>query len=113
MKTSDLIFIGIKGSVLALNRQTGEQVWATHLTGSDFANVVIEEGKIFAATSGEIYCLDPVGGLGLWHNELKGFGTGLATIATQKDIGNGVPTVIAEKQRRDEEAAASATVTTL
>jgi hypothetical protein len=31
MKTSELIFIGIKGSVVALNRATGGQVWATHL----------------------------------------------------------------------------------
>ena len=33
MKTSDLVFIGIKGSVIALNRGTGEQVWVTHLKG--------------------------------------------------------------------------------
>ena len=31
MKTSDLVFIGIKGSVIALDRATGQQVWATHL----------------------------------------------------------------------------------
>jgi hypothetical protein len=29
MKTSDLVFIGIKGSVVALNRATGEQVCDT------------------------------------------------------------------------------------
>jgi hypothetical protein len=31
MKTEQLVFIGIKGSVVALNRATGQQVWATHL----------------------------------------------------------------------------------
>ena len=41
MKTSDLVFIGIKGSVVALDRATGQQVWATHLKGSDFVNVVV------------------------------------------------------------------------
>jgi outer membrane protein assembly factor BamB len=34
MKTSDLVFIGIKGSVVALNRATGGQVWATNLKAS-------------------------------------------------------------------------------
>lgn len=28
MKTLELVFVGIKGSVVALNRETGEQVWA-------------------------------------------------------------------------------------
>jgi outer membrane protein assembly factor BamB len=31
---------------------------------------------------GEIFCLDPLTGKVLWHNPLKGFGTGLASIAT-------------------------------
>ena len=42
MKTSDLVFIGIKGSVVALNRTTGKQVWVTRLKGSDFVNIVVQ-----------------------------------------------------------------------
>src|SRR6516165_5137384 len=56
MKTSELIFIGIKGSVIALDRAAGQQVWATHLTGSDFVNVVLEDGALFASCSGEVFC---------------------------------------------------------
>lgn len=109
MKTSELVFVGIKGSVVALKRMTGEQVWATHLKGWDFVNVVLDAGKLLAATHGEIFCLDPLTGSGLWHNGLKGFGTGLATIATE-DTGAGSNTsLLAEKQRQDEQAAAAAT----
>ena len=108
MKTSELVFIGIKGSAIALNRRTGEQIWATHLKSSDFVNVVLENDKIIAATNGEIYCLDALTGDGLWHNKLKGFGTGLATIATSENVRNGSGTVMSEKRRRDEQAAAAA-----
>ena len=107
MKTSDLVFIGIKGSVVALDRATGQQVWATHLKGSDFVNVLLQNGAILASVYGEIFCLDPLTGNGLWHNRLKGFGTGLATIATEHNPGIGLGPVLAEKRRRDEEAAAA------
>ena len=110
MKTSDLVFIGIKGSVVALNRATGERVWATHLKGSDFVNVVLQEGAILASCYGEIFCLDPLTGIRMWHNPLKGFGMGLATMATEYNPGSSNAPVLAEKCRRDQEAAASAAV---
>src|ERR1035437_5348303 len=108
MKTSDLVFIGIKGSVVALNRATGEQVWATHLKGSDFVNVVVQDGTVLASCYGEIFCLDPFTGNARWNNPLKGFGLGLATIAMEHNAGSGNGPVSAEKRRRDELTAASA-----
>jgi len=104
MKTAQLVFIGIKGSVVALNRATGQQVWATHLKGSDFVNVALQHGAVLASCSGEIFCLDPLTGNWMWHNPLKGFGTGLATIAVEHNPGDGNAPVLAEKRRRDEEA---------
>ena len=111
MKTLESVFIGIKGSVVALNRSTGAQVWATHLKGRDFVNVVLEDTLLFALTNGEIYCLDPVTGEVLWHNPLKGHGTGLATIAASEVTGSGATAAMAERRRRDEEAAAAGAVT--
>jgi outer membrane protein assembly factor BamB len=64
MKTAHLVFIGIKGSVVALNRATGQQVWATHLKGSDFVNVVLQDGAVLASCYGEIFCLDSLTGTG-------------------------------------------------
>src|SRR5258705_478914 len=74
MKSSELIFIGIKGSVIALDRATGQQVWATHLKGQDFVNVVVQAETVLASCYGEIFCLDPLTGNALWHNPLKGCG---------------------------------------
>jgi len=110
MKISDLVFVGIKGSVVALSRASGEQVWATHLKGSGFVNVVLDAGRVLAIASGEIFCLDASTGQGMWHNPLKGFGIGLATIATESaPHGNVTATAaMAEKQRQDEESSAAA-----
>jgi outer membrane protein assembly factor BamB len=107
MKTSELVFVGIGRSAVALNRATGAQVWETGLKGYDFVNVVLDGESVFATCCGEIYCLDPLTGKVLWHNPLKGFGTGLATIATEHNPGEGNAPVLVERRRRDEAAAAS------
>ena len=102
---SNLLFIGISGTVLALDRATGEEVWRTPLKG-DFVNVVLDGGTLFAATKGELFCLDPATGSVRWQNALRGLGRGLITIAQA-----GGPQVLAleEKRRRDQAAAAAAT----
>jgi outer membrane protein assembly factor BamB len=110
MKASELIFIGIKASVVALSRATGEQVWVAHLKGSGFVNVVVERGRILASCSGEIFCLDAATGNVLWHNQLKGFGVGLATIASEEQGRDRQTAVLAEKQRSEQEAASAAAV---
>ena len=76
------LFIGINGSVLALDRTTGQEVWKTRLKNSDFVNVVLEDGALYATTRGEIFCLDPSTGQVRWKNPLKGQGLGVASIAT-------------------------------
>ena len=43
-----LIYLGIKGSVLALDRRTGSEVWRTPLKGADFVNVVLDGDALFA-----------------------------------------------------------------
>jgi outer membrane protein assembly factor BamB len=112
MKTTDLIFIGIRGSVVALNRNTGVQEWATHLKGYSFVNVVVEDDRVIATCYGEAFCLEPLNGGKLWHNPLKGFGMGLATIATEHNPGGGFAPLLEEKRRRDQQTASSSTAAT-
>jgi outer membrane protein assembly factor BamB len=105
MAKSSLLFIGIKGTVLALDRATGQQVWATKLKGGDFVNVVSEDGDLYATNKGEIFCLDPATGQIRWSNPLKGYGWGLVSIASA-DRGQSV--LIRAKQMQDEQEAAAA-----
>jgi outer membrane protein assembly factor BamB len=108
MKMSDLVFIGIKGSVVALHRVTGEQVWAVNLKGIGFVNVALQDGAVLASCCGEIFCLDPFTGNPRWHNPLKGFGRGLAAIATEGTPGKSNLLAVAEKLRCEELAASAA-----
>jgi len=62
---------------------------------------------VLAMCHGEIFCLDPLTGDGIWHNALKGYGMGLATIATEQSPGI-MRSWMAEQRRRDEQAAAAA-----
>ncbi len=55
---SNMIVVGIKGTVLAIDRDTGETLWSTALKGSDFVNVSLEGGDVFASSKGRLYRLD-------------------------------------------------------
>jgi len=102
--TSNTLYIGIKGHVVALDRTTGTELWRTKLSASDFTNVVVDGGQIFATSKGELFCLDASGSI-RWHNKLKGLGMGLVTIGSP--AGDQLSSS-AEKKRRDQAAAAAA-----
>jgi outer membrane protein assembly factor BamB len=105
MANSNLLFIGIRGSVLALDRATGQTVWATKLKGGDFVNLVLDGGDLYATARGEVSCLDPATGNIRWTNPLKGYGLGLAAIASP----GGSQAVLLRSKRREEEQEAAAT----
>ena len=106
MASSNYVFVGIKGSVIALDRSTGTQIWAVSLKGRDFVNVAVTDDEVYAATKGELYCLDTATGQLRWHNPLKGFGLGLVAVAAPGLQGD--QAAMAEKRKRDEKAAAAA-----
>jgi len=90
------LYIGIRGTVLAIDRATGQEVWTSSLKGAEFVNVVLDGGQLFAASKGRLYCLDPATGRILWENGLTGMGWGLVSIAQSADGNRGE----AEDERR-------------
>jgi outer membrane protein assembly factor BamB len=103
--TTNLVFIGIKGTVLALDRATGRTVWESPLKGGTFVNLVLDQGDLIATTKGEVFCLDPANGRIRWNNPLRGFGWGLATVGTG---GASSFPVMAQHHLEQEQAAAQA-----
>lgn len=103
MESSSAVIIGISGTVLALDCGTGNEVWRTSLKGSDFVNAVLHDDCVYAATKGELFCLDRTTGAIRWRNALAGLGRGLVTIASS----GGETAAMEEKRRRDEAAAAA------
>ena len=109
MAASKIIYLGIKGTVIALDSSSGAQIWATSLVGSEFVNVVLDGDNLYATTHGEIFCLDPIDGKNRWHNKLKGFGYGLCSVASETITPGNLLNLFAEfKRQRDAAAAASA-----
>jgi len=109
MNQTGLIFIGIGGNVVALDRATGDESWRVPLKGLDFVNVVLQDGDLFATTKGELFCLDRATGAVRWQNSLKGLGRGLVTIASA----SGQQTVLMREKRQRDQAAAAAAGTTV
>jgi outer membrane protein assembly factor BamB len=83
MNPKNILLVGVKGAALAFRRDTGEHLWATELKSSsnDFVTVIGDDTRAYAHTGGELFCLDLLTGNQLWHDKLKGFGYGLATLA--------------------------------
>jgi outer membrane protein assembly factor BamB len=102
MAIRGLLFVGLRGTVVAVDRSTGATVWSTTLKGSDFVNVTVQDGDLFAACRGRLYRLDPSTGDVHWSNELPGLGLGIVTIAGSSQIAPA-----AEKKARDAAAAAA------
>jgi outer membrane protein assembly factor BamB len=105
------LYVGIRGSVVALDRSTGTELWRTKLKGTDFVNVAFLDGQLFAATRGEAFCLDETTGNVLWNNKLEGLGWGVVTFASASGPSTGNIVTAAEKERQKRAAAAAAAST--
>ena len=96
MDVSQVLYVGVKARVLALDRHTGREIWKTTLPASGivvdtFVNLLFDGGNIFAHAAGRLYCLDAETGRILWKNDLDGCGYGLATLATTNSSGGRLP----------------------
>lgn len=103
MIEKELIYVGVKGAVTAIKRDSGRTYWSTHLRGGGFVNLVITDTAIFAHANGHLYCLDPRTGEVKWENQLTGLGYGtaaLATVETRVDPDAVIAELIAQQQRQ-------------
>src|SRR4051812_44821798 len=99
------IYVGIKRSVVALDRETGDEMWRTNLHSSDYVTVFWDGSGLFAANSGEVWRFDPVTGATIWHNAMKGLGRGLVSLASSLAVTSSNNTEMAESKRRRDAAA--------
>lgn len=79
MTVDQLIFVGLNGYALALDRDSGEIVWSNDQMKSGYVTLLLDGDRLIVSTNGYIYCLDPLTGAVRWHNPLKGYGSGAPT----------------------------------
>jgi outer membrane protein assembly factor BamB len=82
MRIDELIFVGLRGYVIALHRDTGEIVWNCSELKSGPITLLLDGDRLIASTNGYIYCLDPLTGQVLWNNPLKGYGVGVTHLVS-------------------------------
>jgi outer membrane protein assembly factor BamB len=79
MTIEQLIFVGLNGYALALDRDSGEIVWSNNEMKSGYVTLLLDGDRLIVSTNGYIYCLDPLTGAIRWNNPLKGYGSGAPT----------------------------------
>jgi len=77
-----VVFVGIGGNLVAMERAAGKVRWQTPLVGNGTVLVSWEHDVLLAATRGEIFRLSSETGDILWRNKLPGFGHGLPSLWT-------------------------------
>jgi outer membrane protein assembly factor BamB len=115
MDHSKIVVLGVKGTVLAYNQETGESLWKRPLKpgiSEHFVTVVADTKRVYAHTKGELFCLDLFTGNLLWQDGLAGLGFGLATIAIPGQTAPSAAVMAAvQKQRQDSSTAATSGTT--
>jgi outer membrane protein assembly factor BamB len=113
MNTSDALFVGLKGHVIAFSKHDGTQLWKTELkpggfvVGDSFVTVLADGERIYAHTFGQLFCLNSGTGEQLWTNELSGLGYGISMLAV---VGMSSPSLaVAEQKRRSASDSGAAT----
>jgi outer membrane protein assembly factor BamB len=80
MRTVDqLVFVGLNGYAVALDRDTGEIVWSNDQMKSGYVTLLLDGDRLIVSTNGYMYCLDPLTGEIRWHNRMSGYGSGTPT----------------------------------
>ena len=80
MSIDQLVFVGLNGYAVALDRDTGEIVWSNNEMKSGYVTLLLDGDRLIVSTNGYIYCLNPLTGRILWHNPMKGYSFGPAAL---------------------------------
>jgi hypothetical protein len=109
MRIDDLVFVGLRGYVLALHRDTGEIVWDNSQLKSGDTTLLLDGDRLIVSTNGYLYCLDPMTGQILWSNPLRGYGVGIAHLVSVR--GQSAQTQIQQAANAEQQHAAAASST--
>jgi hypothetical protein len=78
-RIEQLVFVGLNGYAVALDRDTGAIVWSNNELKSGYVTLLLDGDRLVVSTNGYIFCLDPLTGRVLWTNEMSGYGSGTPT----------------------------------
>ncbi|MDP7008504.1 MAG: PQQ-binding-like beta-propeller repeat protein [Phycisphaerales bacterium] len=107
---NDFVFIGFNKQVIALDRYTGKILWDWKATkGTGFPAMLLDGDRLVVSIQGYTYCLDPLTGSEVWMNELKGYGTGIASVVSVRGTSIGGPAAAFQAAAAQQAAVTSGT----
>lgn len=85
----EALYVGCNGHVAGISVAEGTELWRTKLStdellaSTSYQDVCLleHEGRIYAGSSGYLFCLDAASGQIFWRNDLKGLGHNEVTLA--------------------------------
>ena len=78
-----LVFVGFKSQVVALDRESGAVVWTwKSRKGTGYVTVLLDGDRVVVSVMGYTYCLEATTGKELWFNPLEGMGMGVVSLAS-------------------------------
>jgi len=109
-RIEQLVFVGLNGYAVALDRDTGEIVWSNNELESGYVTLLLDGDRLIVSTNGYIFCLDPLSGHTLWHNRMRGYGAGAPTAlvsvrgqSSQVAIQQAEEAIEADRRRADQQ----------
>ena len=107
MTIEQLVFVGLNGYAVALDRDTGNVVWSNAQMHRGYVTLLLDGDRLIVSTNGYVYCLDPLTGQILWHNPMRGYGFGAPTSLTSVR-GSSDATAVQQAAHATQAAAAAA-----
>jgi outer membrane protein assembly factor BamB len=86
------LYLGIKGHVVCIEKDSGRELWRTLIKGSQLTNILVDDDGIFAYSGGHLFCLSPADGTIRWKSDLPGLGFGYCILATRGSGGSAAAT---------------------
>jgi outer membrane protein assembly factor BamB len=99
----DLIFVGLRGYAMALRRDTGEVVWVNNDMKSGYTTLLLDGDQLIVSTGGYLFCLEPLTGRLIWQNPLKGYGTGVTSLASTRGVAQPLEAYAADEAARQQQ----------
>ena len=114
MDIENYVFMGMNGSVCAVDRDSGRLIWQwqSPKPRRGFVSIFLDEDRLMAGLSGYLYCLDAASGRVLWENPLKGFGYGNFSFASVRGQ-SGVYAAVQEEEDEEARRRSSTNTTTM
>lgn len=100
----DLAYVGFNSRVIAMDRETGRNVWSWHSPKgrSQHVAVMLDGDRLIVSVRGYMYALDAISGEQLWENSQPGMGYGIPSLTSIRGNSGtaGAAAIIAQQQQQ-------------